>query len=721
MGAGKPGAAVTGRFYVAVTLNVGMSWRETARGAWSRVAGAGGTSARAAGRLRALAAPPGVPRLAVALRLLLAAWAIAGAIGLYWTSRHALAIRRLTRGVGDTVFFGADGRRWFSLDENRRDAAIADISPHLRAAVVAVEDHRFYRHRGIDPLGIARAAARNLTRSSTEGGSTLTQQLARTLFLSNDRTYMRKAKEAALALMIEQQLGKEQVLEMYLNRVYFGAGTYGAEAMSRRLFGKPAKRLTLAEAAMLAGLPQAPSALSPWTNYDGARARANVVLARMRDERAITPEAAKAAMAARVRITPSPGTGNARNGYAKDFLRQQFRERVGNDHPPDWEVHTTFLPGVQEAAERALVSGLARLGKGVQGAIVALDPETGDILALVGGRDFNASPFNRAVRSRRQPGSAFKPFVYAVALERGMSPVSVLSDLHSVSAPGRQEWTPRNSGDDSPETATLREALLESNNQAAVALQVKVGTGSVRSLAAEAGLRDMPDVPSLALGSGLVTPLDLTAAYAAFPNGGNAVKPRAIVRVLDADGSIAVRNHVESRRVLSREAAFQVVSMLEDVVEVGTASSVRSLGVRIPVAGKTGTTNEFKDAWFVGFSTSVVAGVWVGYDQPQPIGEDAYAARVALPIWADFMRRTAGVLKAEPFQPPPGLEEKTLCRISYLQPLDGCPVYTEYFKEGDAVPRQMCPIHSGSLRQEAKRVIGDALRGLGRRLLDLLR
>ena len=699
-----------------------MSWRDAVRGAWPRVAGPGRGLGHAAARARGLVAPPGVPLLAVALRVLLLAWVVFGAVTLYWTARHSLAIRRLTRGVGDTVFFGADGKPWFSLDENRRDVAIADISPHLRAAVVAVEDHRFYRHRGIDPQGIGRAFLRNLTRSSTEGGSTLTQQLARTLFLSNDRTYMRKAKEALLAVMIEQQLSKEQVLEMYLNRVYFGAGTYGAEAMSRRLFGKPAKRLTLPEAAMLAGLPQAPSSLSPWTNYDGARARANVVLARMREERVIGAEAARAAMAARVRVTSSPGTGNARSGYAKDFLRQQFRERVGNDHPPDWQVHTTFLPAVQEAAERALVSGLARIGvPGLQGALVAVDPETGDVVALVGGRDFNASPFNRAVRSRRQPGSAFKPFVYAVALERGMSPVSVLGDLHAVSAPGRQEWTPRNSGDDSPESATLREALLESNNQAAVALQMKVGTGSVRSLASEAGIRDMPDVPSLALGSGLVTPLDLTAAYAVFPNGGHAVKPRAIVRVLDADGSVAVRNAVETRRVLSRESAYQVVSMLQDVVEVGTASSVRSLGLRIPVAGKTGTTNEFKDAWFVGFSTSVVAGVWVGFDQPRAIGDDAYAARIALPIWTDFMRRTAGALKAEQFEPPPGLEEKTLCRISYLQPLDGCPVYTEYFKDGDAVPRQMCPIHSGSLRQEARRVLGDALRGLGRRLLDLLR
>ena len=699
-----------------------MSWRDALRGGWSRAAALGRGAGRAADGARRLVAPAGAPLAQVALRVLLAAWVLAGTVVVYWTAKHALAIRALTRGVGDTVFLGADGRPWFTLVENRLDARLDDISPHLRNAVVAVEDHRFFRHRGIDLLGIGRAAARNLTRSSTEGGSTLTQQLARTLFLSNDRTYMRKAKEALLAVMIEQQLGKEQVLEMYLNRVYFGAGTYGAEAMSRRLFGKTAKRLTLAEAAMLAGLPQAPSALSPWTHYDAARARANVVLARMRDERLVSAEACRTAQAARVRITPSPGTGNARSGYAKDFLRQQFRERVGNDHPPDWKVHTTFVPAVQEAAEQALVQGLRRLGvPGLQGAIVAVDPETGDILALVGGRDFNASPFNRAVRSRRQPGSAFKPFVYAVAMERGMSPASVIDDLHAVTVTGKQEWTPRNAGENSPDAATLREALLESNNQAAVALQMKVGTGSVRSLAADAGIRDMPDVPSLALGTGLVTPLEMTAAFAVFPNGGHAVKPRAIARVLDADGSVAVRNRVETRRVLSREAAFQVVSMLQDVVDVGTASSVRSLGLRIPVAGKTGTTNEFKDAWFVGFSTSVVAGVWVGFDQPQPIGSDAYAAKIALPIWTDFMRRTVRMLPAEDFPVPAGLEEKELCRMSYLQPLDGCPVYTEYFKEGDPVPGRMCPIHRGSLRQQARRLLGDALRGIGRRLRDLLR
>jgi penicillin-binding protein 1A len=696
-----------------------MPWRNPLPAAWTRLGG-GGRRLAEAGRASGLVPPPGTPVVQVSLRLLLVAWVVVGAVAMFWTARHALAVRRLTRGVGDTVFYGADGKPWFPLDEHRRDVPLAQMSRHLPAAVVAVEDHRFYRHPGIDALGIARAAQRNLMRSSVEGGSTLTQQLARTLFLSNDRTYMRKAKEAVLALMIEQQLTKDQILEMYLNRVYLGAGTYGAEAMSRRLFGKRAKDLSLAEAAMLAGLPQAPSSLSPWTNFEGARARGRIVLARMRAERFIDERQERAAAAATVRITPSPGGSNARSGYAKEFLRQQFRDRVGNDHPPDWKVHTTFAPAVQQGAERALVDGLRKIGaRGLQGALVAIDPETGDILAMVGGRDFNASPFNRAVRSKRQPGSAFKPFVYAAALERGMSPVSVLTDLHSVTAPGRQEWTPRNVSDDSPDTATLREALLESNNQAAVALQMKVGSGAVRDLGAKTGMRDLPDVPSLALGTGLVTPLELTAAFAIFPNGGFAVTPRAIVFAEDANGSIAFENEIERKRVISEESAFQAVTMLQDVVDFGTASAVRSMGLRAPLGGKTGTTSEFKDAWFVGFSTSVVAGVWIGYDQPQPIGPDAYGARVALPIWADFIRRSA--LPAEEFSAPTTLEDVALCRISYLRPVDGCPVYTEYFKEGDAIPRQMCPVHRGNLKQQARRVLDDVLRGVGRRVRDIFR
>jgi penicillin-binding protein 1A len=687
-----------------------MSWRDAARRTWDRIPD----------RVRRVAVPrdPLVP-----LRVLFAVYVVAGLLVLGWTSKYALHIHRLTRGVGNTNFYTADGRFWFPLDEHRRDVKLGEISIHVRQAVVAVEDHRFYLHRGVDPVGLGRALFRNVMPGGRrEGGSTITQQLARTLFLSNERSYWRKAKEALLATMLERQLGKDEILELYLNRVPMSSGFYGVEVMSRKLYAKKAAELNLAEAAVLAGLIRAPSALSPWSNLDGALERSDVVLARMRQEGYITEAQERAARATRLRITSSPGLADARSGYAKDFLRQQFRERAGNDHPPDWNVYTTFVPAIQQAAERAVADGLSRLGKPeLQAALVAVDPGTGDILAMVGGRDFTASPFNRAVRSKRQPGSAFKPFVYAVALQRGLSPVSLLTDLRSVTAPGRQEWTPRNAEDDSPESATLREALLESNNQAAVSLQMKVGTGSVRSLAGDLGMSDLPDVPSLALGTGLVTPLELTTAFAAFPNGGIAVHPRGIVKILDGDGSVVSQDDAKGHRVLSPEVAYQTLSMLQDVLDLGTAASARSMGLRIPAGGKTGTTSDFKDAWFVGFSSSIVAGVWVGYDQPEPIGADAYAARVALPIWTDFMRRAIRSRPAQAFEAPPMLRPVELCRISYLKPVEGCPTYVEYFKDGDQVPSRMCPLHEGSLKQEVRRAVDDALGRLGRKILDIFR
>jgi penicillin-binding protein 1A len=640
-----------------------------------------------------------------------------------WTLKQMIAINRLTRGVGDTVFLAADGSAWFRLDGQRRDVTLDQISPHLRHAVVAVEDHRFHRHFGIDPLGLARAIARNVTSDGrSEGASTITQQLARTLFLSNQRSYARKAKEAVIAVLLETQLSKDQILELYLNRVYVGGGVYGMEAMSRQLYEKPAKVLTLAEAALLAGLVKAPSALSPWSNLEGALARSDVVLQRMREERYITPAEEAAARRARLRITSRPRLADAGSGYAKDYLRQAFRDQFGGDNPPDWEVQTTFHPAIQAAAERAVQGGLRALRRpGLQAALVAIDPADGSILALVGGSDYNDAPYNRAVRSRRQPGSAFKPIVYAAALERGMSPLSVLDHLQEVSAPGRQEWAPRNSGGLNRESSTLREALLESNNQAAVALQQKIGSGPVLRLAGALGLHDLPDVPSLALGSGLVTPLELTAAFATFPNGGFAVKPHGLREVLDADGLVAWKYDEEPVRAMSPEVAFQALTMLRDVVDLGTGSTARQLGVGFPAGGKTGTTNEFKDAWFVGFSSSVVVGVWVGFDQPEPIGPQAYAARVALPIWADFMKRTTRLLRPGAFPVPDGLQTRQYCRVSYLRPVDGCPTYTEYLKAGDPTPSQLCRIHEGSFKEEARKVLEGLVDRLRRRIGDIFR
>jgi 1A family penicillin-binding protein len=642
-----------------------------------------------------------------------------GCVSAAWIARYSYAIHRLTRGVGDTVFYSADGRPWFRMDEQRHDVALADIAPQLQAAVIAVEDHRFYRHPGVDPIALGRAIVRDLQSDSRlEGGSTLTQQLARTLFLSNAKTYGRKIKEAALALLLEQQLSKSQILELYLNRVYISAGVYGVETMSEKLYGKRAANLSLAESALIAGLIRAPSALSPWTNLDAAVRRSHTVLTRMREEGFIAPPAEAAARAAAVRIRPFPAATEARAGYAKDFLRQAFRDEFGGDHPPDWQVHTTFVPELQDAAEQAVAIGLARLRKpDLQAALVALEPSTGNIVAIVGGRDYRTTTFNRAARSRRQPGSAFKPFVFAAALERGFSPVSVLSRLSELPPAGPDEWTPRNAHDDMTEDAmTLRAALLESNNRAAVALQRQIGTRPVLHLADDVGLRDLPDVPSLALGTGLVTPLDLTAAFAAFPNHGTAVRPRALTLVLDDQGGEVLRTDVREQRVLPETIAFQMVSMLADVVDRGTGASARSLGVKFPVGGKTGTTDGFRDGWFVGFSSSLVAGVWVGFDQPQTIGADAYGARVALPIWSEFMRRAARRYPARPFEAPAGMREEELCKESYLKPVEECPTYVEYFKEGDAIPSRLCPIHRGTFKQRAQRAIEGFFSGLGKRL-----
>ncbi len=625
-----------------------------------------------------------------------------------WTVRHAWTIYKLNRGVGDTVFYDAAGRPWFRLDEQRRDVRLEQISTYFKDAVIAVEDHRFYLHPGVDPIALGRAIVFNVrSDAGMQGGSTLTQQLARTLFLSNSRTYFRKGQEAALAVLLEIFLTKREILELYLNRIYLSGGIYGVETMSQKMLRKKAADLTLAEAAMIAGIIRAPASYSPWTHPDEARQRSFVVLQRMREEGKITAAQEQAARHEQVRIQPPPAVTSARHGFAKEYLRQQFRNVYGGDNPPDWKVHTTLLPELQDAAEGAMRDGLRRLGiKGLQGALVALDPRTGNLLAIVGGSDFATTTFNRAVRSRRQPGSAFKPFVYAAALEHGLSPVSKISGLKQVaiSAP-EGVWIPRDERAGEEDELTLRQALLESNNAAAVLLQQQVGSGPVLRLARDLGVRDQPDVPSLALGSGLVTPLELTAAYAVFPTLGYHVTPRAIVSVENAQGATVLQVHVEREQILSPDVAFQMVTMLQDVVNRGTGSAARRYGVIGPVAGKTGTTNDYHDAWFVGFSSSVVVGVWVGFDQPDRIGPAASGSRIALPIWSDFMRRVARRLPAEPIAPPSSLREEELCLISYERPVEGCPTYIEHFKSGDDIPSRLCTVHEGNLKQKAQRAI----------------
>jgi 1A family penicillin-binding protein len=637
-----------------------------------------------------------------------------------WTTRHAWAIYRLNRGVGGTTFLDASGKPWFPLDDLRQDVPLDRISTFAKDAVIAVEDHRFYLHPGVDPLGLARAVVYNASSDQgRQGGSTLTQQLARTLFLSNAPSYTRKLKEATLAVMLEVLLSKREILELYLNRVYMGAGYYGIEATSRAVFGKPAAQLSLGQAAMLAGVIRAPATYSPWNHPDAARRRSWVVLARMREEGKITESQERVARAERLAVQAPRAVVSARHGYAKDMLRQEFRALHGGDNPPDWTVQTTFVPELQDAAEAAVRDGLKRLNiKGLEAALVAIDPATGNLLAVVGGSNYANTPFNRAVRSRRQPGSAFKPFVYAAALEQGLSPISMVRGLRGVAVEASDGiWMPRDQRAELPEELTLREALLESNNAAAVRLQQQIGARPVLKMASDAGVPNQPDVPSLALGSGSVSPLDLTAAFAVFPNLGYRVKPRGIVAVNSAQGDEMYYVHTERSRVLPETTAFQMVTMLQDVIARGTGARVREWGVPGVLGGKTGTTNDYHDAWFVGFSPSVVAGVWVGFDQPAPIRDGASGARAALPIWADFMRRSARRLPSKPIAAPAGLEPVRMCRVSYHRAVDGCPGYTEYFKDGDDIPSALCPLHPGTFGQATKRAIQGVLGALFGKLM----
>jgi membrane carboxypeptidase/penicillin-binding protein len=536
-------------------------------------------------------------------------------------------------------------------------------------------------------------------RRLVEGGSTLTQQLARILFLSNERTFRRKLQEAVLALILEARFTKDQILEWYLNNVYLGGGVFGVETMARHLFGKPSADLTLEEAALIVGLIRAPSALSPWSHPAAALRQRNRVLERLRSEGVITGAAADAAVRTPLTVGRYPLVDRVRGAYAKAFIRQQLGPLRGGGDAAKRAVMTTIVPDLQDAAEAAVAHGLRRVeDTNLQAALVAIDPRTGNLLAMVGGRDFARAPFNRAVRSRRQPASAFKPFVFAAALERGFSPISIISNLIAFVPASDDGWVPINAEGQDEDQVTLRMALLESNNRAAVALQERIRTSSVVALATNLGISRLPSVPSLALGTGAVSPLELTAAFAAFPNGGVAVRPRVIERVTD-NGRIVVETVSDRRHVISEQTAFQMVSMLADVMDRGTGIPARALGITFPIAGKTGTSDEFKDAWFVGFSSAVVVGVWVGFDRPATIDVDAYGSRLALPIWSEFMLATAARLPPQPFAAPSGLQEVILCRESYLRPAKGCPTYREFLKDGDTIPGQLCA--GGHIKREA--------------------
>ncbi len=525
-----------------------------------------------------------------------------------------------------------------SLIANRGDTGgpavrLIDLPPYLPKAFVAIEDKRFYDHNGVDPIGMSRALLRDIAGGGgIEGGSTLTQQLAKNLFLTQERTLSRKIQEAILAFWLERRYSKDQILELYLNRVYFGSGAYGVEAAAQKYFGKSARFVTLSEAAVLAGLMKSPSKLAPNRNLKGANERAAQVITAMAEQGHITEAQAKLALAnpAEVKHDKSAGSIN----YAADYVMDALNNTIGAIDE-DIVVTTTINLKMQAEAERALTDELNAKGAkfGVeQGALVALDP-SGAVKAMVGGRNYADSQFNRAVAAKRQPGSSFKPFVYLAALEKGLTPDTVRDDA-PITVKG---WSPENYSREYFGPVTLTKALALSLNTVAVRLGLEVGPKAVVAVAHRLGINsDLDPVPSIALGSSDVTPLEMVSAYAAFANGGFGVQPHVIARVRTANGKqLYARRNANFGRVIEPQYVAMMNQMMQETLLTGTARKAELPGWQ--AAGKTGTSQDWRDAWFLGYTSYLVAGVWLGNDDSSPT-KKVSGGNLPVEIWSRFMR-----------------------------------------------------------------------------------
>ncbi|HEY3640288.1 MAG TPA: PBP1A family penicillin-binding protein [Xanthobacteraceae bacterium] len=511
--------------------------------------------------------------------------------------------------------------------------SLKDLPPYLPRAFIAIEDRRFYHHYGVDPFGLARAVIADvLHRGVQQGGSTITQQLAKNLFLTPQRTLWRKLQELVLALWIERKFSKSEILELYLNRVYFGSGAYGVEAAAQRYFGKGAREVKLAEAAMLAGLVKSPTRLAPSRNPDGAERRAQIVLAAMADANFITETMAKSAMAQPAHAVKPVGAGTV--GYVADWIMDVLDDLVGH-LDEDIKVETSIDPALQAAAERALVDELAQKGQKFdveQGALVAMTPD-GAVRAMVGGKNYAESQFNRAVAAKRQPGSAFKPFVYLTALEHGLTPDTVREDK-PIALKG---WRPENYGRQYLGPVTLTQALAQSLNTVSVRLTLEFGAAAVAKTAYRLGIASKLELnPSLALGTSEVSLIELVAAYAPFANGGTAIAPHVVERVRTAAGkTLYSRVAPNFGRVVEARYVGMMNAMMHETLTSGTAHAAQLAGW--PAAGKTGTSQEFRDAWFIGYTGHLLTGVWLGNDDSTPTRK-ATGGGLPVEIWSRFMK-----------------------------------------------------------------------------------
>jgi penicillin-binding protein 1A len=646
------------------------------------------------------------PRRSVGFRLaywgiVLVLWMAIGVAGLFaWVGFHLPPIQSLrVPKRPPTIEISTSDGHIFAIRGEMGGAAIplGEMPDYLPNAFIAIEDRRFFDHHGIDPVGLIRALLANmLHRNVAQGGSTITQQLAKNLFLSRSRNMMRKLQEVMLSLWLEHKFTKVELLELYLNRVYFGAGAYGVEAAAQRYFGKSARAVTLSEAALLAGLVKSPSRLAPTKNYDGAEKRGQLVLTAMSEAGLLKTDTAQAAMALGPTIVKASGGGSS--NYVADWVMDVLNDVVGLVEE-DIIVDTTVDAALQAAAEKAMLDQLTQKGQkfGVeQGALVGMAPD-GAVRALVGGRNYAENQFNRAVAARRQPGSTFKPFVYLTALEHGLTPQTVRDD-RPIELAG---WRPENFNHAYLGPVTLAHALANSLNSVSVRLTLELGPAAVVSTAHRLGITSKLDAnPSIALGTSEVSVLEMVSAYAPLANGGLAASPYVILRVRTAHGgrTLYARPKSPPSRVVDGRYVAMMNAMMRETVTTGTARRLDLPGW--PVAGKTGTSQDFRDAWFIGFTSQLVTGVWLGNDDNTPTRQIT-GGGLPLEVWSQFMKTAlhgktpselpgdaiaaAALTAPSPIPAPPPRRRDTREARDVVRPVD--PPGDDWFADRWIVPR----------------------------------
>ena len=694
--------------------------------------------------------------------------ALVAGVGLYYMRSEFMTLaaqydfKRLDRMESASVIYDRKGAQMGKIFiQNRNPVSYDKLSPLLVNAVIAAEDQRFWDHDGVDYFGVLRAAQANWTAGRIrQGASTVTQQLARNSFELKERTYRRKLLEMALALQIEKNFPKKKIMEMYLNRVYFGGGLYGAEAAARGYFGVSAADLTASQAAVLAGLLKSPNSLSPWTNVEASKANRDVVLRQMRDLGVLDATAYREALAEplSVRQRPEP----VRQSYALDYIRQQAIASLGYDRAMNggFRIYTTIDTDMQRAAEEALqrrateveqrpgygnesfedfagrlAANPPKLGDSntkqptyLQGAVLVLDNQTGGVVVMVGGRDFRHSEYNRSVQGRRPLGTAFLPIVYAAAFEKGVFPGTVVQDWaldnRLVGIGGAAgilgEWGVERVDNQYDGEVTAREAFVRGKNAAAVRVGFKTGLEAVGKVAKDAGIESpLRPFANAYLGTSEVTLEESTLAYTMFPGGGTRpARTHVIDRIEDSDGEVIYRRSEERKTVVSDATAWQVHSLMTDSLARGTGDkAMTDYGLAVAgAAGKTGTAYGFTDVWYLGYSDRLTCGVWMGFDRPKQIFRGAFGRDLALPVWVDVMNSSREEFPSAVMKPPVTVEQVEVCRLTGEAATDKCiekvrgpdgtevsesTVYTEYARIGKG-PTTACPLHSGGPKSFVK-------------------